>query len=289
MAIPTSGVTLATAYSPAATWNSTITLIGDSENIIGENSDGETATLNRSSRELADNVKYVNDLMTHAALNSSVYTPGTVVGFTLLDDMNMLLQRYMNKILRYKLTITLQDNLTLDGSYDEYFDFSNLCGLDEIEINLNSKTITIDTGYTAKDQLFHFNKCNVPFIYLRNGSITDSIGNVVGNLIKVEKCNGFVELYDLALESTVGALSAGHISFSQSRGMVGNCTFEAGYSGISASYCSHVYSKDNSTVATSCHTYGLAASSGGIIRKYGVTQPSGTSGAESESTGGTID
>jgi hypothetical protein len=47
MTIPTSGVTPATPYSPTSTWNTTINLIGDSENLIGENGDGETAILGR--------------------------------------------------------------------------------------------------------------------------------------------------------------------------------------------------------------------------------------------------
>jgi hypothetical protein len=282
MAIPTSGVTPSTAYSPTSTWNTTISLIGDSENLIGENGDGETAILGRPVKELAQNAKYNYDLFTHADISTNIYMPGADT------DFESIIALYRNKCLRYKLTLTLQENLTLNAAYDDYFDFSNIMGMDEIEINLNNKSITVAAGYSAKTNLFHFYKCNIPHIYLRNGSIIDNTDNL-DYLIKIEKCTGIAQLYDLALTATVSASSANHIGFFYSRGKVDNCTLTAGLNGIVASFLSHVYSKDVSTLTTDCHNYGLMSTSGSIIRKYGVIQPAGTAGAESESTGGTID
>jgi hypothetical protein len=277
MAIPTSGITPATSYSLANTWSSTLTLIGDSENLIGENADGETATVNRAVKQAGNNTLWLRNLMFHADSGEGVYMPG---GAT---DFNSLISDYKNKIFRYKLTLTLEQNLTLDAAYDEYFDFSNLFGIDEIEIDLNSKSISIAAGYTAKGYLFHFYKVNVPLLTIKDGTITDVSGNI-GSAIAFRYCTGHMICDNI---STVLTVSTNHYEFQATRGIVKNGTLNTGLNGIYARDISYVLSQDN-TSAVNCNQYGLRSITGATIRKYDATQPAGAAGAETTSTGGTI-
>lgn len=279
MAIPTLGITGATAYSPTATWNASITLIGDSENLIGENGEGETATINRSTRQLSQNIKSVYDLFNHSASSSSVIAPGSN------EDFNYIIPLYWRKVLRYKLTLTLMENLALNGAYDEYFNFSNLFSMDEIDINLNGKLISCEAGLSVKSYLFHFKNCNTPLLKLRNGTIQDVTGNI-GSLVAFENCIGNNVCDGLA---TIATAATNHYEYIATRGIVKNGTLTAGLNGVYAREISYVMSQDNASSGGDCTGYGLKSATGATIRKYDATQPAGTTGAEQESTGGLID
>ena len=278
MAIPTAGTTPATSYTPTETWNSTISLIGDSESLIGENSSGEVATLGRPIKELAQNAKWLYELSTHAIQSDGVLMPGT------FEDFNSRIDEYTQKNIRYKLTLTLGENLTLNAAYDESFDFFNMFSLDEIDINLNSKIISCEAGFTLKTALFHFYHCNAPLIKLRNGTVQDATGNL-GNLIFFEDCIGTMVCDALI---TTGTVATSHYAFKGSRGIVKNGTLSAGLNGIVVYDTGFVLSQDNSSAVT-CNSYGLRAYNGGIIRKYDATQPTGTTANELASLGGSID
>lgn len=280
MALPTPGTTPSSNYTiGTSTWNATIALIGDAENIVGENSVGETATLNRATRQLAQNTGFLRGLFNHANETDSVYAPGGN------EDFNYIIPLYWHKVLRYKLTLTLQENLTLNGGYDEYFDFSNLFGMDEIDINLNGKTISCEFGLTAKSYLFHFYHCNVPLLKLRNGTIQDTTGNI-GSLIAFQNCIGNMTCDGL---TTIITNATNHYEYNASRGIVKNGVLTAGLNGVYAREIAYVMSQDNASSGGDCSGYGLKSTTGATIRKYDATQPAGTTGAEQESYGGLID
>jgi hypothetical protein len=281
MAIPTSGVTGATAYSPTSVWNAEITLIGDSENLIGENINSETATLNRPTRELAQNAKYLRDLFTFADTVVGVVSPATST-----EDFYYRIQEYQRRMLRYKLTFTLAENLTLNASYDEIFPFYNLISFDEIIIDLNSKIISVESGFSvAGSTLFDFNYCTCNKLTLKDGTITDTTGNLNFG-ISFDSCIGNFIVDNVDSSYTP---STTHVNYNGSKGIVKNCVFTGGGNGISVNNCGFILSQDNGSGVTGPSVYGLVANTGGTIRKFDATQPTGGTADESETAGGVIE
>jgi len=281
MAIPTTGVTGATAYSPTSAWNASITLIGDSESMIGENASGETATLNRSEKQLAQNSKYLYDLTTHAAVTTSIYTLGSST------DFNTYLAQYSRQIQRHRLTLTLQENLTMNAAYDEFFAFNYLCNFQEIIIDLNNKAITCDATYGIYPALFYFYNCMSPKITLKDGTIICTADDKISSVAKFENCIGQILVYnvDTDLHKDID-----HYNFIGSSGIVENCNMTLGKSGVYAQELSQVYVKGVVSLVK-CDDYGLFATSGSTIKKYATNAanvPQGNISDENATYGGVI-
>jgi hypothetical protein len=276
MAIPTNGLTPATSYIPTAIWNASITLIGDSENMIGENSSGETATLNRHVKQVAQNAQFLREITNYGDTGEFITTG---------SDLEAFGASYSNKNLRFALLFQLFNNLILNAGEDSEFVFENIGSCDLLEIDLNGKTITTAAGWTAKNHLFHFKNCNISKIYIHNGTIVDVTGNLASSGIFIENCSG-LNVID-GITSTLTAATTRHIGIDASRAIVKNCVFTSGTNGIYATQCAHVLSQDNSSVVDAT-AYGIVSTTGSIIAKYDATQPAGTTADELEAFGGVI-
>lgn len=275
MAIPTNGLTAATAYAPSTTWNASITLIGDSENMIGENSSGETATLNRHVKQIAQNAKFLYEIQNHLVQTSSISDP---TQFS--DALDLLVARK----LRYKITYQLIANLTLSNLADVYFHIERVSSAAEIIIDLNGKTINVNAGISVRPNLFHFDHVSAPLIKIHNGTINENSGNINAELIYFENCSGSCVADSLTI---TGSGTCELITYSSSRGTASDNELNSGTNGLVATDASHVFSKDNSSSVTNS-AYGTVSTRGSVIGVYDATAPTGTSGDTAAAFGGII-
>jgi len=273
----TSGTKAAAAnvLSLPIVYPTSITLIGDSENVTAANNDGVTDIANRSTIELDKRTQFNYNKRSHADV--TVSTSSLVPLQTLLDNLQYT-------TLDHDLTITLHANLTLS----EKLEITRISGAGSLTINLNSKQLT-PGSVMVDDKAIHIHNNSLAKITIHSGIIDDTTGDKLSNIIWASDCSGLVFFNALDTIFLNGSGTAGNhylIDNVQSCYLSG-CDISYGTNGLYATDNSRVLTSSNSTTANPTG-YGNVAVLNATIGQSGGGQFTGATGTNSATAPGVI-
>ena len=275
MGIPTGGGNGSQTFESSANYTEDITIIGDGENLVGYNTDGETDVLNRSAKQLANNCNLLyND---HIRSSTAVSTSVTKSLYTLLSEIE-------GKVINYDYQITLHTNQFLGNTIE----VKNICGAGTLTIDFGGYQFTTITG--GQPYGIKFSNCNMSKIILKNGTIDDGAGGNLTDIVGFEDCPGIIQINDFTTKHKALGAGVNHYYFNRcGKVIIYDNTAEYGTNGIQASRFTHVLSYSNGVVlATDPTGYGMIADNGAVITKGDSGQFTGSTADENTATGGII-
>lgn len=214
-----------------------IPLIGDSEAVVAANNDSVPDIANRATIELDKRTQFNYNKRSNA--DSTVTTSLIFPLKTLLDDLQ-------HTTLDHDLTIILDSNLTIT----EKLEITRISGAGSLTINLNEKQITPGAGM-VDDKAFHIYNNTLAKITIHSGTIDDTSGDKLSNIIWANDCTGLVFFNALNTLFLNGSGSAGnhYLIDNVNSCYLSGCDISYGTNGLYATDNSRVLTSSNSTTA----------------------------------------